>query len=219
MKTALTTSIALLLLAGTAQAGKYQLLTYSSSKGEPRVCKGDTSSGTVTCADGTPSSARVTGASMPSSWAVKEKAITTHLRYRLGAEQAAAGRYQFFRYYSNKSEVRICAGDTASGVAVCADGTAESARVTGAALPSNWKVKPKAQTFLLKYFQPTPAKPGRFGFAAYRNSRHLARICRIDTATGDTFCADGTAVSAAVVGLGKPEWRTKEKAETVYLRY
>jgi len=219
MRTVLTASLALLLLAGSAQAGKYQLFTYRTAGGEPRVCKGDTASGQAVCADGTAASATAAGADLPGKWDVKQTAQTNYLRYRLAETGGAAGRYQFFTYYSDKIQVRVCAGDTTTGVAICADGTAESASAEGAEAPTKWTVRNSAKTLLLEYFQPAPAAPGRYGFDAYSNSRGQARVCRMDTADGAILCADGTAVSAVITGLGQPVWQTRAKAKTLYFKY
>ena len=219
MRTSLFMAIALTLLAGPALAGKFQLFTYRSTGGEPRICKGDTATGVAVCADGTASSTRATGAELPAKWDVKKTARTNYYRYRLGEAAGKAGRYQFFRYYSDKGQVRICSGDTATGVAVCVDGTPESASAKGATPPSDWQVKDTAKTLMLRYFWAAQPEPGRYGFAAYANSRGAARICRIDTNNGATLCADGTSVSARVTGQAKPNWLTNPKAKTRYFSY
>ena len=219
MRTSLSIAIALFLLAGPAQAGKFQLFTYRSAGGSPRVCKGDTATGIAVCADGTANTAEAKGADLPAKWEAKQTAQVNYLRFRLGEASGQAGRYQFFRYYSDKGQVRICAGDTAAGVAICADGTPESASAQGPTPPTDWQVKAQAKTLLLKYFWPAQAEPGRYGFASYANSRGQARICRMDTANGAAICAAGTAVSAHITGQSAPNWLANPESKTRYFSY
>ena len=88
----------------------------------------------------------------------------------------------------------------------------------GTAKPQ-FKLSPKARTFMLRYFNPKKGKVGRYGFMSYRNNRNLARICRNDTRSGEIICVDGTAVTAKVQGKAKPKWETSEKAKTTYFKY
>ncbi len=206
-----------LFLSSEVLAGKIQTFNYRSDKGLTRVCKGDTSTGEAICVDGAAVTASASGTSKP-KWVVDDKAKIFYLKYSMGQKKSSKGRYAFFVYYTDRGAVRVCAGDTATGVANCADGTAESAQAMGTAQPT-FEVSAKARIFLLKYFNKEKGQTGRFGFMSYRNNRGLARICRSDTNNGSTLCVDGTAVSATVLGKAKPKWKTSEKVKLIYFKY
>ncbi len=66
------------------------------------------------------------------------------------SSEVLAGEIQTFNYRSDKGLSRVCKGDTSTGVAKGADGTAESAQAMGTAKPK-WKTSEKVKLIYFKY--------------------------------------------------------------------
>ncbi len=208
-----------LLLAPAALAAHWVPFTYTNDRGLVRVCKGDSTTGDAICTNYARAWSEVTGVAAPKFTPAKG---TSYLYLRYDSPFSAKGppgRYEFFRYYNDKSAVRICVGDTATGAAICRDGTPHTAEVKGLAEPQ-FATSKDVQISWFKFFHFSKAsKPGTYAFSTYRNDKGLVRVCQANTATGAIICQDFVAFTASTRGPAAPNWQQYDKTEINYLEY
>lgn len=194
---------ALLVLVG-ASAGaqaRYQLFSYQ--KGEAmRLCRGDRSTGVAECVDGTGEAVQTIGAQPPTWTGVADVAVTW-FHFPSPFAERAEDRYEFF-VYASSGQARVCVGDTATGEAICADGTASyaTARATG---KPGYLVDPRRTLTRYRYFHARSGKIGTWTFGSYQ-ARSGPRVCVMNTTTSETVCTDGTAVVSRGRAVHPPQW-------------
>jgi hypothetical protein len=196
--------------------GKVQIFTYISSSGDPRVCKGDTTTGEAICAESALGQAKVRDLSKPE---IKDETAEPirYFRYQSPFPKPGPDGYQFFVYYNSSGDVRICVGNTANGEAVCRDSSSHRAKAK-----AGDKLTFSSETDPVKWFKYFPwsekDKPGSFSFSAYTKKDGSVRVCRAQTETGLTLCADGASLLATTAGDVEPDYKPTGEG-TFYLKY
>lgn len=195
-------------------AERWTFFSYQTEQGR-RICRGNTTRGDAECVDGTSESATLMDGKAP-RFSQKAGARIGWLRYPSPGEGSAPGMYAFFTYQASE-KARICAGNTATGTAMCVDGTATWSRTLGTSRPVYQTTGGHVLT-ALRYFEPKRnGKPGDHAFGAYALG-DSARVCVMETASGETICADGTTTFARAK-VGKPLNWQRRRAATRYLRF
>lgn len=201
---------AVLLTLPNVAHGTFQLFSYQSRSGM-RLCRGNTTTGEAECATGTGETTTVPIGQAPVWHGVRDAPVFWY-RFLPPFPDKGAGLYEFFVYYVEE-RARICVGHTATGEAICADGTGTWGRARGVS-PPVYETEGDRQVARYKYFRPVPGqKPGDFAFGSYLAESGI-RVCRMRTATGEVHCVDKALLFARQPALYPPAWRMAEGATT-----
>ncbi|MFT5431723.1 MAG: hypothetical protein ACI9OJ_002420 [Myxococcota bacterium] len=202
------------------QAGLWAAFSYVSD-GKLRVCRGDTRGGTIECVSGTGETTS-TGGNEPPLWRTIADVPVTWFRFsdatgKAGSAPSRAGRFAFFTYASEGAG-RVCVGNTSTGQAICASGTATWATARGVGTP-DYRTDPKRVVEHYRFFDSkTEGTNGTYAFTSY-SSDGAPRVCRMTTATSETLCVGGTLTWSRQPALQpKPRWR-KRPGNLQWFRY
>lgn len=196
-------------------SGPHRVFGYERD-GKMRLCRGNTTSGVADCVDGTPESASQKDGKKPIWGGIRDAAVRW-LRYpnpHVGAV-SAPGLYEFLVIY-DKGQPWVCTGDTRTGLLICAAGTAISGQ-SRAISPPMFTTDPKRVITLTRWFWLEQlGTVGDYSFGSYKGAGGAPRVCRMRTDSGDTTCADSTALSSSETVMQRPRWTLQSLVSRFY---
>jgi len=186
-------------------SANYQLFSYQQDDAM-RLCRGDTTTGAAECTTGTGEIADATNGTAPQWHGVRETQVTW-LQFPAPFGEPGPKRYAFFVLY-HEEQPRICVGDTAGGEVICVNGTASVGSALGIQRPE-YRTDRTREVVRWRFFQRRTGAPGTFSFGTYRRENAL-RMCRMETASGETVCVAGTQLYARDPVTRPPTWMQRK---------